>query len=58
MAGTRKYVSPGGKNKVGLLNSGWAKSKQCLFEHVSEIMSVGKRTSQMLHKWRRVMITS
>lgn len=42
MAGTRKYASPGGKNKVGLLNSEWAKSKQCLFEHVSKIMSVGK----------------
>lgn len=43
MAGTKKYASPGGKNKVGLPNSEWAKSKQCLFEHVSKIMSVGKK---------------
>lgn len=43
MVGTRKYASPGGKNKVVLLNSEWEESKQCLFEHVSKIMLAVKK---------------
>ena len=29
-----------------------------VYLNVSKIMSVGKRTNHMLHKWRRVVITS